>query len=63
VCVGGVVTRGCEPYVMVVIVLLTLSTSAIAMPPFGPSLFPFRLQTRGGNKLKRSECCYPPKRW
>jgi hypothetical protein len=47
----GLATREGEPYLMVVTVLLILSASAIAIPPSGPSVFPCKLQTRGGSKL------------
>ena len=40
----GVVTREGEPYSIMVIVLLTLSASAIAMPAFGSSLLPPKLK-------------------
>ena len=39
------------PHLMVVIVLLILSASAIAMPHSGPNLLPFRLRNEGGNKI------------
>jgi len=43
----GVVTREGEPYLMLVIVLLTLSASAIAIPPslpmFGAKTDPLKL--------------------
>jgi hypothetical protein len=39
-----------EPHLMVVIVVLILSTSAIAMPPSGPSVLSLKLKNEGGNK-------------
>ena len=47
---------------MVVIVVLTLSASAIAMPPLSPSPLFLRLQKEGvgATQLKQSECCYRP---
>jgi hypothetical protein len=47
-----------EPHLMVVIVLLILSASAIAMPPLGPSWLNSRLRNEGVTKKERSECCY-----
>ena len=39
---------------MEVIVLLTLSASAIAMPPSGPSLLALKLKKEGVTKLDRN---------
>jgi hypothetical protein len=47
-----------EPHLMMVIVLLILSASAIAMPPSGPSVLPSKLQNEGVTKSECTECCY-----
>jgi hypothetical protein len=41
-----------KPYLMLVIVVLILSASAIAMPPSGPSLFQHKLQNEGVTKYE-----------
>jgi hypothetical protein len=39
-----------EPHLILVIVVLILSASAIAMPPSGPRLLPYKLQNEGVTK-------------
>jgi hypothetical protein len=44
--------RAAQPYLREVIVLLTLSISAIAMPPSRPSWLPPKLKKEGVTKLE-----------
>ena len=48
-----------EPHLMLVIVVLIFSASAIAMPPSGPRLLPPTLQNDGGNKTRMVKMLFP----